>query len=78
MSLSCGGELLLVVMTILSPSLSYDLMHFVGNYLLFVELFAFYRHQFAFNRQKISTCNHLNIIKKQHVSLLILRGIYEK
>jgi len=64
MSLCDGSEWVLVVMSILSPGLSYDLMLFVGNYLLFVELFAFYRSQFAFNRQKISTYNHLNIIKK--------------
>lgn len=64
MSLCDGSELLFVVMSILSPGLSYDLMQFVGNYLLFVELFAFYHRQFASNRQKISTYNHLNIIKK--------------
>ena len=63
MSLFDGSELLFVVMSILSPSLSYDLMQFVGNYLLFVELFAFYRRQFEFNRQKISTSKQLNIIK---------------
>ena len=51
MSLCDGSELLFVVMSILSPGLSCDLMQFVGNYLLFVELFAFYRSQFAFNRQ---------------------------
>lgn len=73
MSFSCGGELLLVVISILSPSLSYDLMQFVGNYLLFVELFAFYRSQFAFNRQKISNYNHLNIIKK--INLNHTRGL---
>ncbi len=72
MSLSCGGELLLVVMSILSPSLSYDLVLFVGNYLPFVELFAFHRRQFELNRQKISTYNHLIIIKKQHFYLIIL------
>jgi hypothetical protein len=50
MSFSGGGDLLLVVIPVLSPSLSCDLMQFVGNYLPFVDLIVFYRREFEFNR----------------------------
>lgn len=67
MSLCDGSELLFVVISILSPSLPCDLMQFVGNYLLFVELFAFNRQLFALYRQNKPMHNQLITINKLHL-----------